>query len=422
MSRTAPSDDLGSPTNPFSSGFFEARLTSDPVGDADQTELATREPLGAPIAIQDLSLNEIPSGAENARLVISPRGPTPSPLDDREAVMPFGQGPGELLAVLQSSKSAWFSLTLAADLQFTFYYDPASDNLVLRNSSYQSVRIGPIEETSDTDPRTLEYRDVHLVSPGPWRIYSADHTVLVDFLVLRRRYLLETQAGGMQAGSKRKDILSIEAPAKRHRTEAASIDQSIVLISKPPNVSRTVLRSLRLTQTPQNLRIEKTQLQLVQAGNPLANLEPGHTLVMTTPRRNSSPKDQSQPAIASPVQDMPESYSLLHMRDIASSKGFASVFSARHNVFGDTAVKVIRTKQASQYSYIPTMAQNWKHEEQILRKIEHVSESHLGRLCVLNQLSEAVHHQVFRIRRSPILHIHGASALPRPERVEKPPS
>lgn len=384
MSRTAPSDDLGSPTNPFSSGFFEARLTSDPVGDADQTELATREPLGAPIAIQDLSLNEIPSGAENARLVISPRGPTPSPLDDREAVMPFGQGPGELLAVLQSSKSAWFSLTLAADLQFTFYYDPASDNLVLRNSSYQSVRIGPIEETSDTDPRTLEYRDVHLVSPGPWRIYSADHTVLVDFLVLRRRYLLETQAGGMQAGSKRKDILSIEAPAKRHRTEAASIDQSIVLISKPPNVSRVVLKSLRLTQTPQNLRIEKTQLQLVQAGNPLANLEPGHTLVVTTPGRNSSPKDQSQTAIASPVQDMPESYSLLHMRDIASSKGFASVFSARHNVFGDTAVKVIRTKQASQYSYIPTMAQNWKHEEQILRKIEHVSESHLGRLCVLN--------------------------------------
>jgi hypothetical protein len=82
---------------------------------------------------------------------------------------------------------------------------------------------------------------------------------------------------------------------------------------------------------------------------------------------------------------MLESYSLLHMRDIASTKGFASVFSARHGVFGDTAVKVIRTKQASQYSYIPTMAQNWKHEEQILRKVKHVSESYYsypGRICI----------------------------------------
>lgn len=237
MSRTTPSDDLGSPTNPFSSGFFEARLASDPVN-ADRTDLATRErygePLGAPIAIQDLSLSEIPTGAENARLVISPRGPPP--LDDSEGLVPFGQ----LLAVLQSSKSAWFSLTLAGDIQCTFYYDPASDNLVLRHSSYQSLKIGPIEdETSDTDLRTLEYRDVHLVSPGPWRIYSEDGAVLVDFLVLRRRYLLETQAGGTHAGSKRKDAAPIEAPVKRYRTEAeaASIDQSIVLISKPPSVS-----------------------------------------------------------------------------------------------------------------------------------------------------------------------------------------
>ncbi|RSM13218.1 hypothetical protein CDV31_005920 [Fusarium ambrosium] len=239
MSRTAPSDDLGSPTNPFSSGFFEARLASDPIGDAC-TELAAREPLlAAPIAIQDLSLSEIPT--ENARIVISPRGP--QPLDDSEALVRFGRG--ELLAVLQSSKSAWFSLNLAADLQCTFYYDPASDNLVLRNPSHEPVQIGPIQDdTAETDLRTLEYRDVHLVPPGPWRIYSADNAVLADFLVLRRRYLLEMQAGGTQAGSKRKDIVAIEAPAKRHRTDAASIDQSIVLISQPPNVSRAVPSSL----------------------------------------------------------------------------------------------------------------------------------------------------------------------------------
>lgn len=236
MSRTAPSEDNGSATNPFSSGFFEAHLTSDHINDAARAEPAAREPLGAPIAIQDLSLSEIPAGAENARLVISPRGPPP--LDDSEALVPFGHG--ELLAVLQSSKSAWFSLTLAPDLQCTFYYDPASDDLVLRSSSRQPIQIGPIQDddgTSDPSLCTLEYRDVHLVSPGPWRIYSADHEVLVDFLVLRRRYLLETQTGGTQAGSKRKEILLSEAPAKRHRIEADIIDQSIVLISKPPNVS-----------------------------------------------------------------------------------------------------------------------------------------------------------------------------------------
>ncbi|RSL68348.1 hypothetical protein CEP54_002888 [Fusarium duplospermum] len=355
MSGTAPSED--SATNPFSSGFFEARLTSNQANDASR-EPTDREPLSAPIAIQDLSLSEIPAGAENARLVISPRGPSPL---DSEALVPFGRG--ELLAVLQSSKSAWFSLTLAADLQCTFYYDPASDNLVLRNSSRQPIQIGPIQDDDATaaDPSlcTLEYRDVHLVSPGPWRIYSADSAVLVDFLVLRRRYLLETQAGGTQAGSKRKDILSIEAPAKRHRIEAESIDQSIVLISKPPN----------------NPRTETPQLELVRAGNPLISLQPGQAVFITTPEQvPAARKDHSnKEVVVSSVQDMPESYSLLHMRDIASTKGFASVFSARHGVFGDTAVKVIRTKQASQYSYIPTMAQNWKHEEQILRKVKHPS-------------------------------------------------
>ncbi|RSM02852.1 hypothetical protein CEP52_007757 [Fusarium oligoseptatum] len=356
MSRTAPSDDdLGSPTNPFSSGFFEARrLASDPIGD---TELAAREPpLGAPIAIQDLSLSEIP--AENARLVISPRGSTPR--DDGEAVVPFGQG--ELLAVLQSSKSAWFSLTLAADLQCTFYYDPASDNLVLRYSSRQPIKIGPIQDDDATaaDPslRTLEYRDVHLVSPGPWRIYSADNAVLVEFLVLRRRYILETQSGGTQAGSKRKDTALIEAPAKRHCTEAEA-DQSIVLISKPPN----------------SLRTEDAQLELVRAGNPLTSLQPGQMLFVTTPGGDPPVRQEhsNNEIVASDTHDMPEAYSLLHMRDIASTKGFASVFSARHDVFGDTAVKVIRTKETSQFSYIPTMAQNWKHEEQILRKVKHPS-------------------------------------------------
>ncbi|KAI8656496.1 Protein kinase domain-containing protein [Fusarium sp. Ph1] len=364
MSRTAPSEDNGSATNPFSSGFFEARLTSDHVNDAALAEPAAREPLGAPIAIQDLSLSEIPARAENARLVISPRGPPP--LDDSEALVPFGHG--ELLAVLQSSKSAWFSLTLAADIQCTFYYDPASDNLVLRNSSRQPIQISPIQDDdgddSTTDPSlyTLEYRDVHVVSPGPWRISSAkSSTVLVDFLVLRRRYLLETQTGGTQPGSKRKDVLSIGAPAKRHRIETESIDQSIVLISKPPNPS-------------QNPRTESPQLELVRTGNPLITLQPGQAVFVTAPGEVPSAGNHShKEAVASYTQAMPESYSLLHMRDIASTKGFASVFRARHGVFGDTAVKVIRTKQASQYSYIPTMAQNWKHEEQILRKVKHPS-------------------------------------------------
>ncbi|UPL02657.1 hypothetical protein LCI18_013591 [Fusarium solani-melongenae] len=354
---SAPSEDNGSTTNPFSSGFFEARLGH--INDAAvQAEPAAREPLGTPVAIQDLSLSEIPAGAENARLVISPRGP----LDDTESLVPFGH---QLLAVLQSSKSAWFSLTLAPALQCTFYYDPASDNLVLRNSSYQSLKIGSIEdETGETDLRTLEHRDVHLVSPGPWRIYSEDGIVLVEFLVLRRRYLLETQAGGTQAGSKRKDTTPVEAPVKRYRTEAeaGSIDQSIVLISKPPS----------------NLTTEKVQLELARAGNPLISLQPGQVVFITAPGGTdeavNSPKgNPNKEIVPSYAQDMPESYSLLHMRDIASTKGFASVFSARHNVFGDTAVKVIRTRQPSQYSYIPTMAQNWKHEEQILRKVTHPS-------------------------------------------------
>lgn len=111
-------------------------------------------------------------------------------------------------------------------------------------------------------------------------------------------------------------------------------------------------------------------------------------MFITTPggadEGGNSPKgNPGEEIVASGAQNMPESYSLLHMRDIASTKGFASVFSARHTVFGSTAVKVIRTKQASQYSYIPTMAQNWKHEEQILRKIKHVSESRPNCLCVL---------------------------------------
>ncbi|KAL2671307.1 hypothetical protein Neosp_013887 [[Neocosmospora] mangrovei] len=124
--------------------------------------------------------------------------------------------------------------------------------------------------------------------------------------------------------------------------------------------------------------MEKAKLELARAGNPLISLQPGQAVFITTPgeagEAGNSPKgNPNKEVVASYAQNMPESYSLLHLRDIASTKGFASVFSARHDVFGDTAVKVIRTKQASQFSYIPTMAQNWKHEEQILRKVKHPS-------------------------------------------------
>jgi hypothetical protein len=70
--------------------------------------------------------------------------------------------------------------------------------------------------------------------------------------------------------------------------------------------------------------------------------------------------------------DMPESYTLFHLRDIVDSKESASIFSARHSTLGNTAVKVIRTKDFRQKSSIPIVARNWKNEEQLLRTVKHV--------------------------------------------------
>ncbi|CVL08122.1 uncharacterized protein FMAN_14214 [Fusarium mangiferae] len=373
-SRTQP-EDHGSSTNPFSSSSFEARFPATECEPAvavatthDDADPASHSPdfLCMPVAIQDLSVNEIP--VTGTRVVVSLGGAISSIMDSGEAIVPFRfrQQPRELLAIVQSFKSAWFSPTIGS-LQCTCYYDPASDDVVLHNLSQVPMQIAPIEDdnkSSENERSTLNFRDTRLLSPGPWRIFSANSQsqVLADLFLLRRPFdLAKHTQKSRAAASKRKNTRSSEAPTKRQRIEARNSVQGRTLINNPFQ-----------SQT------EEAKLQLCSSGNPLLNLRPGQSLVVrpAAGRPTKTPKVRSLKTFVqhrSEALNGSDSYSLRHTRDLAAHKGFASVFSARHAVFGNIVVKVIRTKQVPQHSYIPIIARNWKNEEQLLRRVSHPS-------------------------------------------------
>lgn len=92
-----------------------------------------------------------------------------------------------------------------------FSYDSASDNLVLQNLGRGFISVEPMEAgkyVTASYGTNVNPRLILVTTPGPWRIWSAARVpdILIEFLLLRQRYSIETRlAVPGRAGLKRKD-------------------------------------------------------------------------------------------------------------------------------------------------------------------------------------------------------------------------
>ncbi|KAM4060795.1 kinase [Hirsutella rhossiliensis] len=298
------------------------------------------EPLGSPAAIQDLPLDAL---SLDVRAILSAPHVLIRPSQDDEAVVPFQlpNSPGQILCVTQSSKEAWFSLAWQV-VHCDFYYDASSDCLVLKNLGAVLIHAVPILSDNKLDHgkrKVLGPRAACVISPGPWRISSPEEEAAeawADILLFRRRFIAEkSKPPTGEAGLKRKNVTLLAGAPKRVRNDASEGDRSVVLFANP----------------------SESKMAVVTDGHPLVDFQPGETVTIRS-LVEDSPKAETEDRSLDVVRHSSENYSLSHLRDIAATKDFSSVFRASHPVFGHTAVKI---------------AQMWQSEERLMREVNHPS-------------------------------------------------
>ncbi|KAH9900082.1 kinase-like domain-containing protein [Xylariomycetidae sp. FL2044] len=314
--------------------------------------------------IKNLSLRTLP--VANTRVVVSPRDdPGNNDLEHMTVSFQLNNSPGQLYACIQSADNALFSFFFRQK-RYALYFDPKSDNIVLRNYSTSAI-----QATSLRDDRhkgvvrghdsTFFYVQANAsceLNPGPWRLTyhstTGDREMAVDLFIFHRRYLAKKGEGADEtaaSGGKRKGLEaeSIQ-PSKRGRGERG---QAVVLIS-----------------TPSDGAID-TSLQPVKEGNALLNLESGQKVEIASSQDLA--QGRSEESTPQTLDHDHNTYTLVHERDLATDRSSASVFSADHQKFGIVAVKVLRNKKEPQYLGIPELASDWENERGVLRRIKHES-------------------------------------------------
>jgi hypothetical protein len=201
-------DHKGSPTNPVPEEELEARLTGEP---ATSLEEGSVQEAALP-SVHNLSLDDV---SEETRVVVL------SGADSQrhsEAVIPFRlpHTARDVLVVQQTSRIAEFSLSFGNNV-FRFYYDVASDNLIISNFNRQKFVIEPIitDEASAKTAAILESGGTRIIQPGPWKIVSPTDGVLSEFLLLQRRYVTEKRVAKPAAPGAKRSTSSANPPAKR---------------------------------------------------------------------------------------------------------------------------------------------------------------------------------------------------------------
>lgn len=187
-------------------------------------------------SLQELSLDDVPN---NARVIVPPTTQVTSKNFDSPSTIHVT--PNDLVVVQQSSKEAWFTLTSGKQI-CRFFYDAGSDNLVLQNIGHGVIDLSSIDQGNNKttyEVTTIHRRETVVITPGPWRIWSvsAVSEILVEFLLLRRRYSLSRQHEmPSRAGLKRKGLSTTERSSKRRTSTHGNGDRNILLFNHPNQV------------------------------------------------------------------------------------------------------------------------------------------------------------------------------------------
>ncbi|EQL03359.1 hypothetical protein OCS_00935 [Ophiocordyceps sinensis CO18] len=238
----------GSLTNPHPESYIQARVKAEsclqPLNDAGRGEPTGPPPAGfitgadrkspaTPVSIRHIPIESLPL---NVRAVLSAPYMLRRPWHDDDEVEPVdtGDAPGQVVCVTQSSKTPCFSLEWQS-IRYDFFYDTASDGLVLCNRSSVPAEARAIldDNSLDDDRVLLGPRAAHVLHPGSWRIsVVGDGEKWTDILLFHRRYIVEKSATrDLQAGLKRRNEVQAENAPKCRRKEDGDSGHSVVLLA-----------------------------------------------------------------------------------------------------------------------------------------------------------------------------------------------
>jgi hypothetical protein len=289
----------------------------------------------------------------NTRVVVAPTMEETLDFSTSYGTVPlrFPRAEADVLMVTQSSRNADFVLSFGQHA-FNFVYDSTSDGLFIRNRNargYVLERLTTYDGNHQESCQSLLKLDAYstmLLGPGVWRIGQVPELFCKLLLVPRRYIVRRGRTSPSRLGSKRVAAPLVATYSKRAHSGCVS---------------------------------SNGQLSVVDTGNALASLELGEFVTVQTERQPSSELDIDSDAYPSNILEHPhihpnatENYTISHIRDIAVNKANAAVYHASHSTYGEVAVKVIRRKHASRPASMAKIAQEWRHEELVLRKISHV--------------------------------------------------
>lgn len=254
------SSSMDSPTNVISESS-QALAAERARVDVETTDERDQQLLMA--ALQKLSLDDLPN---NTRVIVPPTTHISSEHFNSSSSRVLVT-PDDLVVIQQSSKAAWFTLT-SGKQACRFFYDAGSDNLVLQNIGQGSIDVSSIDPGNNKttyELTTVRPLKTVVITPGPWRIRSGSAVpeILVEFLLLRRRYNLTRRYElTSMAGSKRTGPSTTESSSKRRTIAHGNGDRSILLFNYPSQV------------TPHNLKQWPCQFNSTGTGT---NLVGGNT-------------------------------------------------------------------------------------------------------------------------------------------------
>lgn len=298
---------------------------------ATMASLALRPDNARSMSLSASCLGKLPAHNTRAILFRRPAGQPVSPQTPRGSSSDScARKPitGDFVEVVQSPDTAWTSTPLG-DGACAFYYSPTSDTVTIENQGKDPIRIASVRDDGSLTENGIVLRGfAHAkFTPGSWRILSGydeeDPVVLADLLLFHRRYIV----------------------IKEGRVSSTRQNRSN---------SETLVGRMGADETWRQ-----------SAVNPLAGLQKGQSLTIMPDESFACPKKAAG-------YQRGEVYTLRHTGNITDAKMLATLFGAHHSDLGSTAVKVVRERGAPSWS-MPCLADMWRGEEGILRKLDHAS-------------------------------------------------
>ena len=302
--------------------------------------------------------------------------PSWTSIQDSAAVrLPRKVGSWDMVSVVQRTHDVRFALCLpfhdpptnspnqslvARELRCEVFYDPASENCVLRNTGGTDREFYLTDLSPQRRRLAVRVGQSTVLRPGLWRISIKSTVVpeihLIDVLILRRKFAVTIQEpnrmiSALPSGKRKATELSSSTVAKRRKQDKHQEDVDAIEIILAPAVESNIT-SLDVTPFRQVIPTSST---------PLMDLKDGNIAVVRSTRSEIDTQSTRT-----------NDYELRRLEPIAETAS-ASVFTVRHSALSDNVVaKVMKYRGVDGHNLIQC-ARGWEREWTFLRGLSHAS-------------------------------------------------